>query len=360
MNKKIKIFFVAICWLPLFVCGILYLSILVIYSNISNIKNLTNQSYIPFKDISNLLYYDYFRPQWQGSSACTEYDNELIYKPRIGKASFNSPEFNTTITFTSEGFRKQEKSKTCSVRKKILILGDSHSMGWGVNDDETFSSILNREYGWNTSNAACSSYETVREILYSLKINALQTSDVILFAYCNNDAPANHEIIKTGNLRKVPTNADDWWRGPGSYHQQEISLKGVYSALKSLYLSEKNIYQFLLKLKNTKYVFGSIQDVGVTSAESAEDFLLILKSFPELNNKKIYVFEINGKNAVPVTLHRLSKLNNIEPISGLIEIKLQPNDFFLFDDHLNSVGHKSVAGQINKFLISRKLDEQAD
>ena len=24
----------------------------------------------------------------------------------------------------------------------IVVLGDSHAMGWGVNDDETFSSIL--------------------------------------------------------------------------------------------------------------------------------------------------------------------------------------------------------------------------
>jgi hypothetical protein len=41
-------------------------------------------------------------------------------------------------------------------------------------------------------------------------------------------------------------------------------------------------------------------------------------------------------------------------------MELQIDDFFLLDNHLNSVGHRSVASQINEFLVSQKLDEQAD
>lgn len=360
MNKKIKILVVTICWLPLLLAGGVVLCVYITYSNLTNVKNITHQSYMPLKDLSNLLYYDYFRPQWQGSKACTDYDSELVYIPRIGEALYNSPEFSTKITFTDEGVRKQGKNKNPRVNKKILILGDSFAMGWGVNDKETFSSILSDQYGWNTSNASCSSYETIREILYSIKIKALQASDVVLFVYCNNDAPANRSIVASGNLRKIPTNADDWWKGPGSYRQQDVTIKGIIAAFKGLYLSEKSIFKFFSKVMTIKYSYGGIDDVGVSAADSASDLVFILKSFPELKNKEIYICEINGKNALPITMHYLMSLNNVEPISGLINIKLQVSDFFLFDDHLNSAGHKTVAGQINDFLTSRKLHEKAD
>ena len=46
----------------------------------------------------------------------------------------------------------------------ILVLGDSIAMGWGVNDYETFSYLLEKNLKMKVYNLGVSSYGTIREI----------------------------------------------------------------------------------------------------------------------------------------------------------------------------------------------------
>ena len=48
-------------------------------------------------------------------------------------------------------------------RPGIAVLGDSHAMGWGVNDDETFSAVLEKKIDKPVYNLAVSGYGTIRE-----------------------------------------------------------------------------------------------------------------------------------------------------------------------------------------------------
>ena len=45
------------------------------------------------------------------------------------------------------------------------MLGDSHAMGWGVEQEEALPQVLARKSGRKVLNAAVSSYGTVREML---------------------------------------------------------------------------------------------------------------------------------------------------------------------------------------------------
>ena len=44
----------------------------------------------------------------------------------------------------------------------IAILGDSHAMGWGVNDEETFAALLENKINKKVYNLAVSGYATKR------------------------------------------------------------------------------------------------------------------------------------------------------------------------------------------------------
>jgi len=350
MNRKKKFLVITISWLPLIIVGFLFLYLLIIFNNLKTAKILTDKNNIFFKDVTNLLYFNYFRPQWQGNKECSAFDEVLIYKPRQGKALFESVEFSTEISIDKAGYRKQSNLQITK-KPQILIIGDSHAFGWGVNDRETFASILNNKYGFNTKNASCPSYETVREILYAIKINAIQSSDIILFCYCNNDAVPNRKIIAHGNLRGVPYVAADWWKGPGAYRQLELSFKNVVKAFFSLAREYKSPFQFFKRLFEVHYRFGGKDNLeGIDGIKSAEDFLFIVNSFEELKDKQILFCEINGKNANSETFNTLINFKNCFPIKGFIKTEFRETDYFIFDDHINTRGHEKVAKAIAAFL----------
>ena len=78
--------------------------------------------------------------------------------------------------------------------KIIAAIGDSMTMGWGVNDDETFSYNLQKLLGKKVINLGVSSYGTIREIK-KLKSNKFYNqTDTIIIQYHLNDIYENKEL----------------------------------------------------------------------------------------------------------------------------------------------------------------------
>ena len=81
-----------------------------------------------------------------------------------------------------------------SDKKGIAVLGDSHAMGWGVNDNETFSHFLAEKIKRPVYNLAVSSYGTKREIIRLEKSGLLEKIDTIIIQYCFNDVGENQNF----------------------------------------------------------------------------------------------------------------------------------------------------------------------
>ncbi|MEZ5973291.1 MAG: hypothetical protein R3E96_00160 [Planctomycetota bacterium] len=57
------------------------------------------------------------------------------------------PEFECMVRINAEGFRDPERNASAaSGRKRVAVLGDSIAWGWGVQDDERFSAVLEHEF----------------------------------------------------------------------------------------------------------------------------------------------------------------------------------------------------------------------
>ncbi|MBK7677012.1 MAG: hypothetical protein IPJ27_20915 [Candidatus Accumulibacter sp.] len=111
--------------------------------------------------IQKNLYMKATRSIWQHQVHCVDFDDELIYKPKIGPCQFNNAEFKTTLNFSAEGRFTGEKPASTG----IAVIGDSHAMGWGVQDEETFAALLQKMTRRPVYNLAVSSYGTVREVM---------------------------------------------------------------------------------------------------------------------------------------------------------------------------------------------------
>lgn len=126
-------------------------------------------------------------PSWLAVPGCITPDTDLIYKPANGQCKFDDIEFATTLTFTEEG--RDTGPKPAGIG--IAVIGDSHAMGWGVNDLETFSAQLQKRSGRPVYNLAVASYGTARELIRLEKSNVLDKVDTIILQYCNNDRNEN-------------------------------------------------------------------------------------------------------------------------------------------------------------------------
>jgi hypothetical protein len=130
---------------------------------------------------------------------CAQYDAQLGYTLRPGTCTFDNAVFSTEISVNSAGLRDDEASLDAP---RIIVLGDSQAMGWGVGNGQTFADIIEAETGARTLNAGVSSYATARELLM---LSRLDRSDLetIVIQYSDNDAWENRTYLATGTLEAM-------------------------------------------------------------------------------------------------------------------------------------------------------------
>ncbi|MBL7872724.1 MAG: hypothetical protein JNM78_13995 [Cyclobacteriaceae bacterium] len=275
----------------------------------------------------------------QVESACAQYNPELFYLLKPGVCTFSNVEFTTRVEVNQGGMRDTEDAM---INPSIVFLGDSFTMGWGVNQSQAFPQVIGQA-GKKTLNAGISSYGTVRELLL-LKSIAIDSTQTIVIQYHSNDAPENLEFIAKGNHLPVST------------HERYDSLCKAYIKGKKYYPGKlvSRIGRFLLKdlIVSEKLETRNYQ-------KEATIFLQVLKSFSSLELKKIVIFEVGSRNMnkndfVNALEKEITSGTYPEYIERATLVKLEhafsENDYYILDDHLNSKGHQKLAQILSKFL----------
>ena len=262
---------------------------------------------------------------WQSNKNCVEFDKDLIFIPKKTSCNFKNLEFDTKITFDKNGRYSDHPNLN---KKSIAVIGDSFSMGWGVNDDETFSSILEKKINRPVFNLAVSGYGTVRQLMRLEKTNLLDKIDIIILQYCYNDVGENMGFKKNSEeqaLQKFNT---------------MVSGKPVsnWRILRKVARYSSTIPIDILRKKNEILDFSGHHRV----------LKKILSNFPSIKDKKIYIFYTNGPNMkfsnFPFGSPEYS--NNI----FFLDIKNKNEHFFKIDGHLNRLGHKFIAEELSKVI----------
>lgn len=174
---------------------------------------------------------------WLGIPGCITPDPDLIYKPSNSTCTFDNIEFKTSLTFTDEGRSTGPKPEGTG----IAVIGDSHAMGWGVNDRETFSAHLQTLSGRPVYNLGVASYGTARELIRLEKSGVLDKVDTVIIQYCNNDLKENREFDQASKqdlLNKVFGGAP---KNPPQPNQFGFVAKGYGLALAAPFRSLSEI-----------------------------------------------------------------------------------------------------------------------
>ena len=274
----------------------------------------------------NFYLYAGLRDIWQSHRECIEFDKDLIFIPKETSCEFKNFEYNTVLTFDKY---VRYSNHPLENGPGIAVLGDSHAMGWGVNDNETFSAILEDKIDKPVFNLAVSGYGTIRKLIRFEKSGLANLVDTVIIQYTYND-----------------------WGENNNYKKNTLEeAKKKFNIVR-----DSKPMSFFTKLRKSFRYSLTIPIDEITKKDQIMNFdhhkkklNEVIKSFSILDNKRVILFYSNGFNMKFGNFP--SKKSDIIKNLEFADLKLGEEHFFQIDGHLSSYGHKVVAEKLSKLFI---------
>lgn len=287
------------------------------------------------------VYMDIARNLIQYMPECARYDSGLTYTLRPGKFIFSNAEFKNAFSVNSVGVRDDEKSL---IRPQVIVVGDSQSMGWGVNQDETFAQLIEQKTGLTVLNTAISSYGTVREMLMLRRLD-ISNLKFLIIQYHKNDRGENETFYLEKNKLSIMS-LDEYQKISKMHARTKKYFFGKYTM--------KRAGAYIIR--RFKGIFGlKKKDRRVIDKDEAEVFInAIMNSNVDLSNVRIIVFraidrgDIDVKDDfIPLIKKKISSGDYPGFIKNMTALDISPlfskDDFYMLDDHPKSSAHAKIA-----------------
>lgn len=297
----------------------------------------------PLRNVARELYM-LDRNMIQFESDAARWAPHLGYTLRPGQFEFHNTEFNTSYRVNRLGVRDDESSLS---RPRVVVIGDSFAMGWGVEQSESFPSVLEDLSGLTVLNTAIASYGTARQIRLLQSIDLSHATHLVI-QFCNNDYFENHAFHVEGPDFETQTKVG-YENAVKSYRQSQRYYPGRYSYA---------LLKWTLSSGRDRTAPENTPDPANPAAQQHQvDLFLevLLNSGVDLSGLQIIVFEINAYNEYrglftsalargiseyPLPAH-LGEMRIVDLAS-----ELRPHHFFRLDDHINAEGHRFLARRI--------------
>jgi len=291
---------------------------------------------------------------------CAQYDNLLGYVNRIGSCKFSNLEFDTTVKIGETGRVNSKNNESKNYDCNVIFVGDSITLGWGVEQGQTFSAIVGEKTGCKVFNLGVSSYGTARQII-DLNRRGILNSDLpthLFIQYCDNDFKEN--IVYQDNDGILPVMSKQKYFDYIKSYEQRIE----YYFPKYSWVIANRLFQKLEIFTRNALPCGANCDgpVNVSEKENSE-IKAFMYAFSKLEialkKPKVTIFELNSSNRNDCEFSEALR-DNKDEIERLIgtEITVKPTcglltkeDYFVFDDHLNRSGHAKVAEDLLKNIL---------
>jgi hypothetical protein len=279
-------------------------------------------------------------------SDCARYDPEVTYTLIPGATCrVASREYVVEYAGNRAGLRDNDESLS---RPDVVVVGDSHAMGWGVQGDESFPKRLQEMMGRPVLNAAMSSFGTVRELMLLERLN-LPSARTLVIQYSDNDFVENQPYIEAGALDILP----EWqYRAVVEQHRRGTQ-----------YYPFKYAATGLLDIARLALGWHTPASQHPDNVVEARYFLdVLLRHRATIEGRTVVVIEINSHDhndgRFVEALHGLlaePRYASLAPWVTAIDVSrtLGAGDYYLLDDHMRPTGHEKVAGLVAGELARR-------
>ena len=315
-----------------------------------HVPRVTGAAPAPLRRLAQQVYRHFNRALIQFDPICARYDPAVTYTMRPGGCTFGNIEFSNVYQANRLGLRDTDAALDAP---EVIVLGDSHAMGWGVGQDETLARVLARRTGLKTLNAAVASYATVREMITLGRLNTSRLRFLVI-QYADNDLPENTSFREHGNQLPITSEAK----------YQEIVR---YYASQQSYYPGKYTYRLFMKvLRLEKPEPDQLEMEVIPPIEEAELFLNALEHAGQtpldvLDRVQVIALEIGQDFTHPrafiAALAEVSRRDHHAPFVQLLltldtTSVLKPDDFYVLDDHMTAHGHQVVGDALAEMIKS--------
>lgn len=273
------------------------------------------------------------RNVWQRFRDCVQVDPYVVYRPKNGSCRFVNHEFDTQMNFDDLG--RKSGDTTDLQGKGVAVLGDSFAMGWGVQDNETFSALLQDRLKRRVFNLGVSSYGTRRELRRLVQAGVLDRVDTILIQYCENDLGENAKPLTDADFaqkaKDYPLNI--------TFEESKKTLPQSFGFKDNLWLLWTRLYY---AVDEPLAKFEKIRAGELDFGPHYDALMAVLSEYKDkLADKKIVIFYVNGGTE---TFRNFPEgPDRTAPNVVFHQPRLVASDFFPLDKHLNAQGHRHVA-----------------
>ena len=309
----------------------------IIFVTMLHAPRLTAASPAPVRRLVQQVYRHFNRALIQFNPDCARYDPDVTYTLKPGGCTFGNLEFDNKYDVNHVGLRDSEDDL---VAPEVIVIGDSHAMGWGVDQDQSFPRVMARTLGVKTLNAAVSSYATVREMRM---LDRLDTSHmkVLVIQYADNDQPENRAFRDEHNQLAI-TGQAPYQTIVDHYMAQRGYYPGKYVwrlFMKVTRLEKPEPDQLKMEVLDPDVEAGlflnALEHAGKTPLDGVQ--VVVLEVNQELGHPKRFIAAVDKVargDTHPAWVRRLLTFDTTSV--------LKDDDFYVLDDHMNAKGHEAV------------------
>jgi hypothetical protein len=272
---------------------------------------------------------------------CATYDERVTYRLKPGRCTFANREFRNEFSINRMGVRDDDASLS---GPETIVLGDSVTMGWGVEQAECYPAVFERLTGRRTLNAGVSSFGTVRALTFFDRFDHTGLRTVVL-QYSDNDYVENRHFLYDAHFKVMSREEYD---RTVTEHQRALS-----------YFPGKYALNVLVQLQSLlrRQVSGSAVHAAQpppTWEQQAEVFVEVLERFrSQLQPYQLVILTLDGEfaRALQQRLAQPSWMSRalVLDVSHVAEL---PGAVYLLDGHPTAVGQRAIGEALARLLQS--------
>jgi hypothetical protein len=303
-----------------------------------------------------------------------KYDSLLGWVHEPGQEGiFETPQFHTVVRINDKGLRDRPHSyERQNDTERILVLGDSFAWGYGIEESERFSQLLENSMDVEVINAGVSGYSTDQELLWYENEGIKYETDLVIVVFTGNDVGDNEKQLVNNIYYKPQFAFDEGGLILTNYPVPKTSPQGrfIYSLSKrsalAYFLVQRyfDIVAFYSKPKvDSDHV--NVPEPGLQPQRKPFELTIALmhelRQTAESRDAKFiivatdswwnYPSKENYENFITTMRNEGFLVLDVESIPGF-----EPEEMLIAEDgHWNQSGNKFVAAKIRDFIENNHL-----